>query len=113
MGLLLLRVEGQRLKSFRLSEVPEVIRQKYGPRLAAMAHTRALKQGYKGWALLEEVLPATQAYVKPSDGVYRISLEAWEAMLVEAEVLERKAALKAVRQHLVIPAGTTEMIEVA
>lgn len=113
MGMLLLRLEGQRLKSFRLSEVPEVIRQKYGPRIAAHAHNRAVKRGYSGYALLEEVLPATQAYAKPSESVYRISQEAWDAMLAEAEVLERKAALKAVRQHVVIPAGTTEMIEVA
>lgn len=89
MSTLRLRFEAQRLIAFRLSDVPENIRRKYGERLVTRAYKLAREDGLKGYALLRVSVKAKQAMLSPSGETYRVSQEAWDAMMAESEKLDK------------------------
>lgn len=79
-----LRVESrQKLKKFRVSEIPEFIRHRAANR-DAFVQGRA--DGLWGAFLLDYVIEAKRAAIFPDDEVvHYVSQEAWDSMVAEAD----------------------------
>lgn len=119
MSTLLLQAEGQRLKTFRLSDLPKSIRLEAAMRLSRrmpkeiekleIELMRSVTESER-YALLDECVELTQKALFPrSRRMYQVEVAEWEAMLVKAEALDERAK----PDTWTLPAGATEMIEVA
>lgn len=84
-----------RLRSFRLSEVPESVRLEAAV-ANAEAIARTLKHDRAGvvaneeerWAAMDAAVEAATFALNPPPTVHWVSQEAWDAMLVRAEKLD-------------------------
>jgi hypothetical protein len=93
-----------KLRAFRLSDIPDVIRMKHAMLASSRLVQHELKTKYgvpatpeEGWKVLSDSVDIVRRWVvAPSDRTYRVPEESWEAMLVEAARLEREAAKRAI-----------------
>lgn len=85
-------VTRQKLKKFRVSEVPEFIRHRAADR-DAFVHAR--RDGLWGAVALDYVIDAKRAAMYPTDDVvHYVSQDAWDAMIAEAERMTKSGSYK-------------------